>query len=218
MLFWRQSRSRPSEQEKNPVSPYRNQTRFLGLPALSLVAIPTTLSRLPTLSGPMRKDAYNKDSNLLRCYAVSAVSPWRWGYYASSKRNYQSTMHDLNLHHHCCENLTHHLTATTPSHAIPFPKSTDAFRTMSVLQCSYSQHLSSSSQGRQLYIFLYWCFPDQRSNGHDFRFLQWYYQGFGLGMWRCVVRCFPTFWKKVLPSASRSDGYKRTDFAKKQSK
>jgi len=54
------------------LSPYRNHTRFLSRPALSLVAIPTTLSWLSIPSRPMSKD--NKDPNLVRSYSVSTVS------------------------------------------------------------------------------------------------------------------------------------------------
>ena len=81
MLCGRQIRSGRLEGDENPLSPYGNQTRFLGRPALSLAPIPTTLSRLSILSHPM-----SSDSNLQRSYAVSTVSPWRWGHYASLKR------------------------------------------------------------------------------------------------------------------------------------
>lgn len=73
MLCGRRSRSVRSEEDKNALPPYGNQTRFLSRPGLSLVAIPTTLSRLSIPSGRMSKD--NEDSNLLRSYAVSTVSP-----------------------------------------------------------------------------------------------------------------------------------------------
>ena len=73
MLCGRQSRSGRFDEEKNPLSLYGNQTRFLSRSVLNLIAIPITLSRLPIPSGLISKD--NKDSNLLRSYAVSTVSP-----------------------------------------------------------------------------------------------------------------------------------------------
>jgi len=72
MLCGRQSRSGRFEEDTNPLSPYGNQTRVLSRPALSLVAIPITLSRFSIPSDPMSKD--NEDSNLVRSYAVSTFT------------------------------------------------------------------------------------------------------------------------------------------------
>lgn len=93
------------------------------------------------------------------------------------------------------------------------------------VQCCYCLILAIQEQSieqksaSQLYIFLYSRSPDQRTNGQDFRFLQRYCRGFGsYGMWRCIVWRFPTFRKNVLPSSSRSDVSKKTDFHKNAKK
>jgi hypothetical protein len=201
MLCGRQSRSGRFEEDKNPLSPYGNQTQFLSRPALSLVAIPITLSRLSIPSDIMSKD--NEDSNLVRSYAVSTftltmvalhcVQTW---IITTAVRNWQ-------------------LTAMT-CHPLPeiYRRLSDNVLILSIEEWSIEQHSAS-----QLYIFLYSCSFDQRTNGHDFRFLQRYCRGFvSCGMCCCVFRCFLTFRKKVLPSSSRSDGSKKIEFHKNAEK
>lgn len=95
-----------------------------------------------------------------------------------------------------------HLTTMTPSHAIPSRNLPTPFGQcpccivpiIGIGEWSIEQQSAS-----QLYIFLYSCSSDQRTNGHDFRFLQRYCRGFGsYGKWRWVFRCFPTFRKYCL--------------------